>query len=39
MSGPWIGGKGDRARPFDQKKFRRDWERAFGKKKPKEKKQ
>ncbi len=35
MSGPWSGGKGDRARPFDQKKWDKGYKRAFGKKKGK----
>ncbi len=35
MTGPWHGGKGDRTRPFDWKKWDKGYERVFGKKKPK----
>lgn len=31
MSGPWQGGKGDRVRPFDQKKWDKNYDRIFGK--------
>ena len=33
MSGPWHGGKGDRRRPFNRKKWDEGWERVFGRKK------
>ena len=36
MSGKHGAGKGDRYRPIDQKKWEEGWEKAFGKKKPKQ---
>lgn len=30
MSGPWHGGKGDRRRPVDRKKWDAGWKRIFG---------
>ena len=33
MSGSWHGGKGDRSRPFNYKKWAEGYERAFGKRK------
>ena len=37
MSGKHGAGKGDRYRQVDQKKYAENWEKAFGKKKKKDK--
>ena len=34
MSGVTHGGKGDKPRPVDQKKFNDNWDLIFGKKEP-----
>ena len=38
MSGQWEGGKGSKQRPTDKSKFDENWERIFGNKKDKDKK-
>lgn len=37
MSDKWHGGKGDKARKVDQKKYSEGWDKIFGKDKKKQK--